>query len=439
MRHTNWAGNYRYRAAALAEPTTAAQLRDLLAGTGAVAGRLRVAATGHTFNDLPDTTGTLLTLRSLPRVCEVDTAARTVRIDGGASYGEIAPAVQAAGLALPNLASLPHISVAGAIATGTHGSGVGNKVLADAVVGFEVLTADGELRHVGRDDDPDFPALATHLGAFGVITALTLRLEPTFDVATTVYLGLPWDRLTTEFAQIAAGGYSVSVLPQWSQDGAAPESMAFVKRRFPAVAGEETPRGVTDSAAAASSPDFFGGRPADRMMHLTPGVDPSACTPQLGDVGPWHLRLAHFRLEATPSSGDELQTEYLMPIGNAPAALEQLRQLGGRLPALATTTEVRTVAADDFWLSPAYQTDSVAVHFTWKPDQPGVQALLPELEARLGPLGARPHWGKLFATPADRLSRLYPRFGDAADAMRRWDPNGRFSNDFLRRVGLRTG
>lgn len=437
MRQTNWAGNYRYGAAEFAEPTSTDQLRELI-GAGGGQRPLKVAATGHTFNDLPDTAGTLVSLRSLPRVCEVDSAAATVRIDGGASYGEIAPAIQAAGFALPNFASLPHISVAGAIATGTHGSGVGNKMLADAVVGFEMLTADGELREVRRDD-PDFPALATHLGGFGVITALTLALVPTFDVATTVYLGLPWERVTGEFAQVAAGGYSVSVLPQWTQDGSPPESMAFVKRRFPSGAdGADGVSGVSDTGVSdTGDPDYFGGRPADRMMHLTPGVDPSACTPQLGEIGPWHLRLAHFRLEATPSSGDELQTEYLLPISNAAAALEVLRGVGGRLPALATTTEVRTVAADDFWLSPAYQTDSVALHFTWKPDQPAVQALLPELEAGLEPLGARPHWGKLFATPADRLAGLYPRFADASEAMRRWDPAGRFSNDFLRRTGLR--
>lgn len=427
MRQTNWAGNYRYGAAEFAEPRSTDELRELLARP--TAQQVRVAATGHTFNDLPDTAGTLVSLRSLPRVCEVDSAAATVRIDGGASYGEIAPAIQAAGFALPNFASLPHISVAGAIATGTHGSGVGNKMLADAVVGFEMLTADGELREVRRDD-PDFAALATHLGGFGVITALTLALVPTFDVATTVYLGLPWERVTGEFAQVAAGGYSVSVLPQWTQDGSPPESMAFVKRRFPSGADGVGGVGHTD-------PDYFGGRPADRMMHLTPGVDPSACTPQLGEIGPWHQRLAHFRLEATPSSGDELQTEYLLPIDNAAAALEVLRAVGGRLPALATTTEVRTVAADDFWLSPAYQTDSVALHFTWKPDLPGVQGLLPELEAGLAPLGARPHWGKLFATTADRLAGLYPRFADASEALRRWDPAGRFSNDFLRRTGLR--
>jgi xylitol oxidase len=172
-------------------------------------------------------------------------------------------------------------------------------------------------------------------------------------------------------------------------------------------------------------------------MHPIAGVDPVHCTEQLGVPGPWLDRLPHFRLEFTPSNGDELQTEYLVPRATALDALRAVRSLASRIRPLLQVTEVREVAADELWLSAAYASDVVALHFTWRPEQRAVDALLPELEHRLLPLGARPHWGKRFAADAAALEPLYPRLADFRALARRHDPRGVFVNDYLRaKLGL---
>jgi xylitol oxidase len=156
-----------------------------------------------------------------------------------------------------------------------------------------------------------------------------------------------------------------------------------------------------------------------------------SCTPQLGVVGPWHERLPHFRMEFTPSAGDELQTDYLVPRAHAWDALVAIAALRERVAPLLQVAEVRSVAADELWMSPGSGRPCVSFHFTWRPDWPAVRALLPAIEERLDPLGARPHWGKLFTVPASRLRALYPRRDAFVALARSLDPRGRFRNAFL--------
>jgi alditol oxidase len=391
------------------------QLQRLVAGSR----RIRALGTGHSFSRIADSPGDLVSLAGLPRLIDVDTARAEVSVGGGLAYGELAVALNAAGLALHNLASLPHISVAGACATGTHGSGEHNGNLATAVTAIQMVTAEGDLVTVSRESDPGrFPAMVVGLGALGILTRLTLAAGPAFQVRQYVYEDLPWARVTGHFDEIVASGYSVSLFTDWRR---ARFRQVWLKRRADAA----------DSWVA--EPRWMGGRLADGPRHPVPGMPPDHCTQQLGVPGPWHERLPHFRMEFTPSSGDELQSEYLLPRAAAIDGLDALRPIAGRMARVLRICEVRAIAADQAWLSPSYQRDTVGLHFTWVSDWAAVAPVLSLVEERLAPLGARPHWGKLFRTSPRAVRGLYPRLGDFRQLMQRFDPAGKFRNDLLDR------
>ncbi|MEV5434003.1 FAD-binding protein [Streptomyces sp. NPDC052701] len=408
---TNWAGNITYTAG-LHRPRSPEALRKLVAGSA----RVRVLGSGHSFNGIaePGAGGVLLSLAALPGEVEVDTAARTVRVGGGVRYAELARRVHAHGLALPNMASLPHISVAGSVATGTHGSGVGNRPLASAVREVELVTADGSTVTVGRHEER-FGGAVTSLGALGVVTALTLDLEPAFEVEQHVFTELPPAGLTARaFDTVMSAAYSVSLFTDWREPGF---RQVWLKRR-------------TDQPL----PDFPWASPATEKMHPVPGMPAVNCTEQFGVAGPWHERLPHFRAEFTPSSGAELQSEYLLPRRHAVAALEAVGGIREAVAPVLQTCEVRTVAADEQWLSPAHGRDSVALHFTWVQDTGAVLPVVRRLEAALDPFDARPHWGKVFAVPAEVLRGRYPRLDDFRALARELDAEGKFANAFVRAV-----
>jgi alditol oxidase len=406
---SNWAGNVTFGARHVHRPTSLEELRALVAG----ASRIRALGTAHSFNHLADSPGDQVSVAGLPPVMDVDTGRRTVTVSAGLRYGELAPHLHANGFALHNLGSLPHISVAGACATGTHGSGVRNGNLTTAVSGMELVTADGSLVPVRRGD-PLFAAAAVGLGAFGVVTRLTLEVEPAYDVEQYVYDALPEAALRDQvsFAEIMSAGYSVSVFTDWRADHS-----VWLKLR--------------DSPPPP--PDWLGARLADGPRHPVPGMPPVHCTEQSGVPGPWHARLPHFRLEFTPSSGEELQSEYFVPRDRAVEALAALDAVRDRIAAVLQISEIRTIAADDLWLSPAHRRDSVAIHFTWVADTAAVTPVLAAVEERLAPFAARPHWGKLFTLDPAVLAERYERLADAAALARRHDPDGTFRNETLDR------
>ena len=409
---TNWAGNITYSAKELHRPYSLDGVAALVAGSTSV----RVLGSGHSFNEIaePGPEGVLLSIADLPPVIDVDTAARTVRVSGGVRYAELARAVYTHGLALPNMASLPHISVAGSVATGTHGSGVGNGPLSSAVREVELITADGSVPAIGRDD-PRFGGAVTSLGALGVVTALTLDLVPSFDVEQYVFTELPLAGLdSATFETVMASAYSVSLFTDWRAPGF---RQAWVKRR-------------TDQPLA----DFPLAAPATEKMHPVPGMPAVNCTEQFGVAGPWQDRLPHFRAEFTPSSGTELQSEYLLPREHAVEALHAVDGIRDTVAGVLQICEVRTVAADEQWLSPSYGRDTVALHFTWIEDTAAVLPVVRRLEEALDPFDARPHWGKVFTTPAELLRERYPRLGDFRKLARELDPEAKFANAFVRTV-----
>jgi alditol oxidase len=395
----NWAGNYAYAADTVHRPATLEQLQEVVAA----APQVRVLGSRHSFTGIGDS-HELVSLERLP--ADVAVEGGTVSVGGGVTYGALAAALEPEGLALHNLASLPHISIAGAIATATHGSGDGNGNLATAVAGLELVTSDGELVRIARGD-PDFEGAVVGLGALGALTRVTLDVEPAFEVRQWVYEGLAWDALLAHFDAIMASAYSVSVFTTWEQDA----GRLWVKSR------------------GAEPRERFGAVPAAREQHPVPGLDPVNCTAQHGVPGPWWDRLPHFRMGFTPSNGEEIQSEYLLPREHAAAAIEALR---GRAPAirpLLQVCELRTIAADRLWMSPQYERDCLGVHFTWRRDQSGVERALVEVEAALAPFDARPHWGKLFLAPP-----CYERAADFARLAARFDPRGAFRNPWFERL-----
>lgn len=407
----NWAGNLRYSAAEIAQPATVEELCALVAAAPSV----RAVGTRHSFNDIADSPALMVNLEKLNGTPELDETALTVTVDAGMRYGDLAGFLVEHGYALHNLASLPHISVAGAVATATHGSGNRNGNLATAVAGLEMVTADGRLLRVDRSS-PDFNGMVVSLGALGICTRLTLDIEPAYEVRQDVFTDVPWTSVEQNFDAITSAAYSVSIFSSL----AGPEaSQVWLKSRTDA----ELPY--------AGSADFFGGTAAAEPMHPLPGMSAVNCSQQMGIPGSWSDRLSHFRLAFTPSNGDELQSEYLMERGSAVEAIRILRGMSAEIAPLLQVCEIRTMAGDDLWLSTNYGPDSVGFHFTWKPRQADVEALLARMETALAPLNPRPHWGKLFTLERPQLQELYPRFGDFQDLARRMDPQRKFVNAFL--------
>ena len=400
---TNWAGNVSF-ASALEAPRSVAELQELVAASE----KLRVLGTGHSFNRIADSTGTLVSVAELPKVIEV--GASGVTVSAGLRYGEITAALEAQGLALHNLGSLPHISVAGACATGTHGSGDGNGPLADAVNAITFVDASGELVTLTRGD-ADFAGSIVSLGALGVTVSLTLDVQPSYQVSQVVYDGLPVERLGTDFAAVMGSAYSVSAFTDWVD----PDVMVWRKQR-----GHEP-----------IEPTWLGAKVADGPRHPIKAMPADYATQQGGIPGPWHERLPHFRLEFTPSNGDELQSEYFVPRERAAEAFDALRALGNQFAPVIQVSEVRTIAADDLWLSPSQGRDTVALHFTWIQDEAAVRPVVAALEEAIAPLDARPHWGKVFAADAATLRQRYPKVPDFIALAAKYDPAGKFRNPYL--------
>jgi xylitol oxidase len=415
MPRTNWAGNLTYSAANLVSPKTVAEAQAAVRA----ASQIRVVGSRHCFNDIADTRGTHLSLEHLNQVIALDKTAQRVTIEGGIRYAELGAQLHAEGYALHNLASLPHITVAGACATATHGSGARLGNLATAVAAIEFIDGEGNLVRLSRENDPDvFPGTVVSLGALGPIMSLTLDVEPAFNVHQNVYRDLPYDAFEAHFDEIMASGYSVSAFPTWRGDAV---EQVWVKSLS---VGDTT----TDKQGS-----FFGARSATTNLHPLVELDAANCTEQMGVPGPACDRLPHFRPGSVPAAGGDLQVEYFFPRELAVDVVRTLRGESERLAPLLLISEIRTIAADELWLSPCFGKPCVAFHFSFGPDFPGLMKLLPTLEKALAPFDPCPHWGKLFTLPASRVQAHYPKLDQFRSLLAKHDPAGKFRNDFVNR------
>lgn len=412
LKERNWAGNYDYLATDFQRPESMSELRNLIAGTQ----KIRALGSRHSFSSLADSSGTLVSLAGIGPQIEIDEQTFTVRVAGGVTYGHLANELSRAGFALHNMASLPHISVAGAIATGTHGSGIRNGNLATAVQALTIIDAQGDLREVSRGNSAEFTGYVIGLGALGVVVDVTLRIERSYDMVQSVYTMPSWEAVVEDVEAILSSAYSVSIFTRWD---AGSRSQLWLKARLD---GPDKHASVCQEHDALLSL---------KQLHPIPGGNGAHCTEQLGVPGAWNNRLPHFRMDFVPSNGEEIQSEYLVPVEHAQAALRAITELSPVITPLLQISEIRAVAGDDLWMSPSYAQTSVALHFTWVRDSAAVDEVLPHIEAALLPLGARPHWGKQFLAPAAALSTLYPRFEEFKQLVVATDPEGKFGNDFL--------
>ena len=409
----NWAGNLAYAAERVHHPGSVEQVQDVVKRSRAV----RALGSRHSFNRIADCAESLVSLQRMNRVVRLDPAAGTVTVEGGMSYGDLGSYLHANGYALHNLPSVPHISVAGACATATHGSGWTSANLATAVRAIEFVDAAGQVVTLSRRDNGDrFPGAVVALGGVGVVTKLTLEVQPAFDVSQTVYRDLPMRALEHDFEAIMSSGYSVSLFTDWTRMNV---GQVWIKRR------------LAEGGATAAAEDFYGARRAPRDVHPVEGEPAEHATQQMGIAGPWHERLPHFRLGYRPSVGRELQSEYLVPVEHAWPAMMAVEELHERISPHLFVSEIRTVAADDLWMSPCYGRACVALHTTWKQHPDVVDRLLPLVEHKLAPYDAAPHWGKLFTMPASVLQSRYPKLPEFRDLLAHHDPEGKFRNAFL--------
>ncbi len=412
---TNWSKNLHFGTDRVYAPANAGEVREVLLQSA----RMKQLGSQHCFNNIADSHDAQMSLRALKGI-DIDHAAHTATVGAGVRYGELAPVLDKAGFALHNLASLPHISVGGTIATATHGSGVGNKNLSTAVRAIEMVTADGKTVTLSRDKDGEqFRLAVVHLGALGVLTRITLDLLPRFNMSQTVYQNLSFDQLEHHLDAIMGAGYSVSLFTNWQNNTA---SEVWIKAKV-----------VPGSPQKQLSTLFYGATLQTEKLHPIVGNDAQACTEQMGSIGPWYLRMPHFKMEFRPSNGEELQTEYFVDRKDGYRAIRAVEKLRDEITPHLFITELRTIAADDLPMSMAYHRDSLAIHFTWKPEEVVVRKLLPKIEAALMPFGARPHWGKIFEMPGSYLQQQYPAMAPFRDLAKKFDPSGKFRNDYLNR------
>ncbi len=412
-RLTNWSGNLVYSTTRVHHAGSLEEIRAVLRSCD----KVKVLGSRHCFNSIADSRENLLITKPLYEVVSLDQAAHTVTVDAGITYGKLAPYLDARGFALHNLASLPHISVAGACTTATHGSGEKNGNLASAVTGIEMVAANGDLVKLTRASDGHaFAGAVVGLGALGVITRVTLSMQPTYRMRQYVYENLPMAQMKAHFDAIQASGYSVSLFTDWQKGNF---SEVWLKTR---VTGEQMP---------AAPHEFYGATLARRNLHPIVELSAENCTEQMGVPGPWYERLPHFRMGFTPSAGKELQSEYLLPRRNAVEAILAVERLRDQITPHLMISEIRTIAADDFWMSTCYEQPSVAIHFTWKQDWPAVSRVLPVIEKELGPFQPRPHWGKLFTLSPAAIQGRYPKLAAFRELAAKYDRKGKFRNSFL--------
>ena len=408
----NWAGNLEYSTNKIYYPKSVEEVQQLVKKYS----RLKVLGTRHCFNTIADSKDGFISLKEMNKVVALDSNEHTVTVEGGMKYGELCPWLNDKGFALHNLASLPHISVAGAITTATHGSGVKNGNLATAVAALEIVTADGNVIHLSKKDGEKFYAAVVGLGAIGVITKVQLNIQPAFMMRQYVYLQLPLSQLKKHFDEIVSAGYSVSLFTDWQSENI---NEVWIKSR------------VDDAANSKAKPEFFGAKPATKNLHPIIELSAENCTEQMGVPGPWYERMPHFKMGFTPSSGKELQAEYFVPHHHAVDAMLAIQRMGKKIGPHLFISEIRTIDADKLWMSPCYKQPSVTIHFTWKQEWDAVIELLPVIEKELAPFNAKPHWGKLFTMSASKLASLYEKMPGFKQLVAQYDLHKKFRNAFL--------
>ena len=408
----NWAGNLEYSTGNVHYPKTLEEVQKIVKSCT----KLRGLGSRHSFNKIADSTENQVSLKEFNKVISLDKAANTVTVGAGMKYGELCLYLHGNGYALHNLASLPHISIAGSIATATHGSGVKNGNLSTGVSAIEFVNGAGEVVTLSKSDGEQFNGAVVGLGAIGIVTKVTLDLQPTFNMQQVVYLNLPMAELEKNFLEIMSSGYSVSLFTDWRNKTI---NEVWIKNRI-----EE------GSDPDVTAPEFYGAKLATKNMHPVENLGAENCTEQMGIPGPWYERMPHFKMGFMPSAGEELQAEYFIPIEHGYAAMMAMETLHEKISPHLFISEIRAVAADDLWMSPCYKQTCAVLHTTWKQEDI-VMDLLPLVEEQLAPFNPRPHWAKLFTIAPSVLQSRFEKLDDFKQLLNQYDPTEKFRNEFI--------
>ena len=407
----NWAGNLTYSTDKVYYPKTLEEVQEIVKKCD----KLTALGSQHSFNKIADNVAAQVSMKEMNKVVSLDKVANTVTVEGGMRYGDLAPYLHQNGYALHNLASLPHITIAGSCATATHGSGINNGNLSTGIAAIEFVNAAGEVINLSKKDGEQFKGAVVGLGALGVVTKITLDLLPTFNMKQYVYRNLPMSALEKNFDAIEASGYSVSLFTDWSNKNI---NEVWIKSK--ALPGDTAP-----------PPTLFGATLATKNMHPVEGQSAENCTEQMGVPGPWFDRMPHFKMGFKPSTGKELQAEYFVPYEHAYEAIMAMEKLHEKITPHLFISEIRTINEDDLWMSPCYKRKCVALHTTWKQEIAIVMGLLPLVEQQLAPFNARPHWAKVFTMAPAVLDSRIEKLGDFKQLAIQYDPRGKFRNEFL--------
>lgn len=403
----NWSRNVEFQDLAYLQPSSLQELQEVIRENE----RIRVRGTAHCFNQIADTSAVSVNLSHMPEVIEIDGRVPSVTVSAGMTFGQLAPRLNQEGWALSNLASLPHISIAGSVATGTHGSGITNQNLANQILSLHVVLEDGTLKKISKGEEL-FDPLVVGLGLGVVVYKYEMKIEKTFNIRQVIYEEISRIELQRDFDSIMSSAYSVSYFTDWSNLG---RGNLWCKFRASEI--------IPDSIA--------GSKKANQKYHPIPSFNPEACTDQLEIPGPWHERLPHFKLEFTPSAGDEIQSEFFLDIKDASDAISALEKIASEIYPLLWISEIRTIAADNLWLSGSYHRTTAAIHFTWKRSD-AIYPLIKKIETLLSQFAYRPHWGKAFFARPDYLKRVFPQVDEFKKVIMGLDPSQKFSNSFTR-------
>lgn len=409
---SNWAGNLQFSTSHIHQPKDLEEAVSLIKKLP----KLRVLGSRHSFNDIADSEQHLLSTTFLNRLVDLDKNNRKVTVEAGMKYGDLCLLLEKEGYALHNLASLPHISISGSISTGTHGSGMGNGNLSSAVSAIEFIDGNGAMVRLTRENDPSFMGAVVGLGALGMLTKVTLNIEPSYEMAQVIYKDLPIQALKDHLSEIMGAGYSVSLFTDWTSEKI---NQVWVKKR------------ANENGTIDFPSELFGASPFEIPVHPVQSMSPESCTVQLGHTKRWFEILPHFKMEFQPSAGKELQSEYFIPIEHAFEAISSIQEMAKEISPLLFISEIRAIKADELWLSPCFQRDTIAIHTTWKQEIPEVMGILPKMEKKLAPYQARPHWAKLFSIPPSELEKRYSKLNDFRKLMQQHDPEGKFRNSYI--------
>lgn len=426
---SNWAGNVTATPARIVEPRSVEDVVEAVKEGAGRGERVRVVGAGHSFTPLVATDGTLLRLTHLSGVLEVDRERRRVRVAAGTPLHVLNPLLDALGLALPNLGDIDRQGVAGAVATGTHGTGVRHQGIAAAVTGLTLVLADGSVVTVDDDHDPElFRAATVGLGAFGVVVEVELQCVPAFRLRALETPGRLGEVLDGYETMVADYDH---VDVHWF-----PHTDRVLLKRNSRV-DDDDPGRPQPRWRERLDDDLLSNKlyeVLNRAAAARPSIVPRLNQVSARVLGAKEYTDISWRVFCTARDVRFRESEYAVPRASLPAVLGELRAwIDGHDVALPIPVEVRSTGADDVWLSTAYERENayVAVHQYHRMDDGGVFAAF---EAIVREHDGRPHWGKLHTPGAEDLGRLYPRFGDVQRVRDRVDPERLFANAHLTHV-----